>query len=180
VNEIELLKFIGKKKAKGQKKIYEQYSQTFFRIAIRYCSNKSDAEEVTLNAFLKIFDNIIDFEYKEEGSLNAWMKRILINEALMLIRKKKYFDDYIEIENIEIDSEVYPDSNLKAEDIFSLIRNLPTGYRVVFNMFVIEDYSHKEIADKLGISINTSKTQLCKARRSLQKIILLREEKYEF
>lgn len=133
-----------------------------------------------LSGFLKIFQNISSFRYEREGNLNAWMKRIMINEALMIIRKRKTYDLGGDLELLEIESNILPDQELEAEDIYRLIQNLPTGYRNVFNLYVIEGYTHKEIAEALNISINTSKSQLSKARACLQKIIKEGEVNYEF
>jgi RNA polymerase sigma-70 factor (ECF subfamily) len=180
VTELELLHYIEKNPRKGQKLLYDQYAKGFFRVCLRYCSQYPEAEEAVLSGFLKIFQNISCFLYVKEGNLNAWMKRIMVNEALMIVRKKKGLELDADLEQLEIVSSTSPDQELEAEDIYQVIQELPTGYRTVFNLYAIEGYTHKEIAEALNISINTSKSQLSKARNYLQKIILKREVNYEF
>jgi RNA polymerase sigma-70 factor (ECF subfamily) len=130
-----------------------------------------EAEDVLIMSFTKIL-NRID-QYKGDGSFEGWMKRIVVNESLTYLRKNKTM--YLEMDIAAADRE--PDfekmeNELHAEDLMKLIDTLPTGYRIVFNLYAIDGYSHKEIAEQLGISENTSKSQLSRARVVLQKSLL--------
>ena len=130
-----------------------------------------EAEDILVTAFVKVFDKIQQF--KSEGSFEGWIRRIVVNEALTFLRRNRSM--YLETELEQADRE--PDYNalsdhLEAEDLLKMIQELPTGYRIVFNLYAIDGYSHKEIADQLGISENTSKSQLSRARTFLQKLLL--------
>lgn len=129
-----------------------------------------EAEDVLVTAFTKIFDKIDQF--KAEGSFEGWIRRIMVNEALSSIRKNKtmYLETDLEAADRQPDYDQLSD-HLEAEDLVNLIQELPPGYRVVFNMYAIDGYSHKEIAEELGISENTSKSQLSRARVFLQKLL---------
>ena len=130
-----------------------------------------EAEDILVTAFVKIFDKIQQF--KSEGSFEGWIRRIVVNEALTFLRRNRSM--YLETDLEQADRE--PDYNalsdhLEAEDLLKMIQELPTGYRIVFNLYAIDGYSHKEIADQLGISENTSKSQLSRARTFLQKLLI--------
>ncbi|MBK7870163.1 MAG: RNA polymerase sigma factor [Saprospiraceae bacterium] len=156
--------------------LYDQYSPLLYGVCKRYVKTREDAEDVLVEAFFKILTNIHSF--KGEGSFEGWMRRITVNEALMFLRKQHNFNLTVEI-NPQIDSELDPVSpvdELAARDILNLLDGLPTGYRTVFNLYAVEGYKHREIAEMLGISINTSKSQLILAKKRLQE--LLEELKY--
>ena len=156
-----------------QKWLYNKYSRLFLGIARRYVIIHEDAEDVLLEAFFKIFKNIGQFS--GNGSFEGWMKRIVINESLMFIRKNHNFKLQVEISNVEIKTKISVQDELQAQDILKLLEKLPTGYRTVFNLYVIEGFKHREIAEKLGISINTSKSQLILAKKRLKDLILKQE-----
>lgn len=159
-----------------QKLLFDRYASVLLPVCMRYSNNRQEAEDILQEGFIKIFENLKRF--RKEGSLEAWMKKIVVNTALNYYRANlKHFhhqdvDDYAEIlpGSLNSQKQIYP------EDIMELIRQMPIGYRTVFNMFDIEGYSHKEIAKKLGITENTSKTQHCKARKLLQKWLADYEE----
>lgn len=157
-----------KGKRKGQNLLYQNFSNAMFRICLRYVSNETEAEEVLMNGFMKVFKNIKSFENRNQGSFPAWIKTIMVRESLDFLRRNKeiYFVDVDDTLQIESGTDTMQD--LLAEDLFALIQEMPLGYRTVFNLYVVEGFSHQEIADKLQISINTSKTQLRKARLFLQ------------
>lgn len=165
----ELIKRCKQKDPIAQELLYTKFANQLFRTAYRYLKNKADAEDVLIIALNKIFENIIHFIAKDEYSLEAWMKKIVINEALMNLRKNHNF------KLTESLTEHTPLINLpiteysNAEEIYALIGELPTGYRTVFNLNVIEGYSHKEIAETLDISEGTSRSQLYKAKEILKK-----------
>jgi RNA polymerase sigma-70 factor (ECF subfamily) len=156
---------------KAQKALYMAFSQKMYLHCYRYVKNRDDAEEIVTDGFVKLFENLQNFEYRDERSFEAWIKRIMINESLLFLRKKRQLI-FIQSEKVEeVQADVSIDMNLRAEDIYKLILALPTGYRTVFNMFVIEGYSHKEIASLLNTTESTSRSQLTKARAMLQVLI---------
>ena len=145
-------------------------------VCLRYSQNREEAEDILQEGFLKVFQNISTF--RKEGSLEGWIKRIMINHALNQFRKNRrnpFLADIEEINETEIldyDETTRSVEPVPEEILISLIQSLPQGYRVVFNLYVMEENSHKEIAEALNISENTSKTQLMKARRLLRKKLL--------
>ena len=156
--------------AKVQKQLYEMYAPLFMSIAMRYMKNIESAEDVMVMGFFKIFNNIN--KYKGAGSFEGWMKRILVNEALMQIRKRNNL--YMTLELSEVDKksdEVSIVDDMAYEDLLALLDELPPGYRTIFNMYVIEGYKHREIAELLKISINTSKSQLILAKKRMRELI---------
>ncbi|AFM04901.1 RNA polymerase sigma factor, sigma-70 family [Bernardetia litoralis DSM 6794] len=167
LSESELIEACKKGSSKAQKQLYEQHSSKMFGVALRYVGNHHEAEDVLVTAFMKVFEHLDSF--KSEGSFEGWIRRIVSNEALGLIRKrKKVFME--EIENADYKGKNNPASTtLETNDLLALVKQLPDGYRTVFNMYAIEGFSHKEIAEKMGISENTSKSQLSRARALLKK-----------
>ncbi len=166
------------KDPEAQRDLYERYSAIMFTVCSRYVKDVSEAEDVLLTGFLKIFNRIGQF--KGDGSFEGWIRRIMVNESLTYIRRNKSM--YLEVDIDKADREPdYQklDNNLEAEDLMRMIARLPDGYRTVFNLYAIEGYSHKEIADNLGISENTSKSQLSRARKLLQKYLVESEEYYD-
>ncbi|MBC8153361.1 MAG: RNA polymerase sigma factor [Bacteroidetes bacterium] len=154
----------------AQKRLFDQYANRLFRVSVRYVRHEPDAEEVLMNAFLKAFRAIGDFTYRDEAGLEAWLRRIVINEALQKLRANQSLPLFKtdELTDFQPDPEPLPDTGLDAERIYALICDLPPGYRTVFNLYAIEGYTHREIAAQLRISENTSKSQLSKARALLQ------------
>jgi len=174
-----------KGKASAQEKIYDLYSGAMLGICARYCRNISDAEDVLQEGFLKAFMNISKSHFETVPSFSAWLKRIMINTALNHIRAQKknlFIDEWNDnIESTELSYEDSANSNIgiSQKEILNMIQTLPDGYRTIFNLFVFEKYSHQDIAITLGISVNTSKTQLFKARKILQKKIKEQQPKEE-
>lgn len=171
VSEFEIIKGCKAGKHKSQRCLYERYSKKMLGVCLRYCHSKEDAEDVLQEGFIKVFSNIDTF--KEEGSFEGWIRRIMINTALNNYQSnlKRYYQADIS-EELEIVAD-NPDAfaRLSATELLTLVQSMPLGYRMVFNMFAIEGYSHKEIGDMLDISENTSKSQLSRARVYLQKKI---------
>lgn len=153
---------------KAEKALYKAFAQKMFMHAYRYLKNKSDAEEVLTDAFLKVFANLRTLEYRDEKSLEAWIRKIVINEALMFLRKRKRLCYVDESALMDMESDLTIDNELAAEEVYQLILSLPDGYRTVFNLHAIEGYSHKEIALQLEITESTSRSQLTKARAMLK------------
>ena len=144
-------------------------------MAMRYTSRYEEAEDVMIHAFYKIFDKIDS--YKGAGSFEGWMKRILVNESLMHIRKRNNLHLAVEISDVDSAETHNVVDDLQYQDLLQLLEQLPVGYRTVFNLYVIEGYKHREIAELLHISINTSKSQLILAKKRLRNMIARLESK---
>lgn len=138
-------------------------------VLMRYLKSKEDREDVLIEAFFKVFSNLDRF--RGEGSFEGWIRRIVVNEALMFLRKQHNFNMTLEITDFDQPVKMNVVENLAAQDILKLMNELPTGYRTVFNLYVVEGYKHREIAELLGVSINTSKSQLILAKKRMQDIL---------
>jgi RNA polymerase sigma-70 factor (ECF subfamily) len=167
----------GKRKAYSQ--LFQQYAPVMLGVCMRYCKNRIDAEDVMQDGFIKVFGQI--HKFRREGSFEGWIKRIMINAAIDNYQsnlKHAFHEDVDEItqsddfaENVDGDDDLPDEMNIPHKKLMEMIQELPDGYRVVFNLYAIENFNHKEIATLLGISENTSKTQLLKARKTLRKKI---------
>lgn len=135
----------------------------------RYLKRLEDREDVLVEAFFKVLTNIEQF--KGNGSFEGWIRRIVINEALMFLRKKHNFNMTVEIDDVDVPWHSNVQAELEARDILDLLDQLPTGYRTIFNLYVLEGYKHREIAELLDISINTSKSQLILAKKRMQEML---------
>lgn len=154
----------------AQSALYKQYGKSLLILCLRYVSNEEDAKELLTDSFIAAFNNFSKFEYKGEGSVQAWLKRIAINQCLMHLRKNKMrFEEIKDTHDEQQSSNENVMEQMSAREILLLIHNLPPGYRAVFNLYVFEELPHKEIAELLQISESTSKSQLYKARQLLQK-----------
>lgn len=145
-------------------------------VCLRYTKDVEEAQDVLQIGFVKVFEKLHLFN--NEGSLEGWIRKVLVNTALDQIRKNKKFDDNVDLSKVDYSMATENENvldQLSANDLLKIIQAMPTGFRTVFNLYAIEGYSHQEIADQLNISINTSKSQYSRARVYLQKIIL--EEK---
>jgi RNA polymerase sigma-70 factor (ECF subfamily) len=157
--------------------LYKKYAPRFLSVCIRYCGNVEDAEDVLHDGFIKILKNITKYKDVNGGSFEGWMKRIIINTALNHLRDHAKEKRFLDIEPLSEkisepeESETYFDNlagKIKQEKVMEMVCGLPPGYRAVFNLYVFESYSHREIAGLLGCSENTSKSQLSKARGMLR------------
>ena len=176
--EESLISGCRKKHRQAQRDVYNWLAPKMLAICRRYIKDVNEAESVMITGFMKVLDKIEQFS--GEGSFEGWVRRIMVNESLLYIRKNKgmYIEVDIEYADTEPNYELASE-NLEADDLLNLINGLPIGYRTVFNMFAIEGYSHKEIAESLAISENTSKSQLSRARKMLQKQIIEKEAMWE-
>ena len=151
--------------------MYDKYAENMMLLCYRYIPNKEDAKEVLLDAFYNFFKNIKGFTYQGDGSTRAWLKKIVMNQCLMHLRKKKM--EFVTDPDGRVTEDISFNNNiiegLSVKEIVALIHGLPDGYRTIFNLYVFDGKGHKEIADLLGISENTSKSQLHKAKALLQK-----------
>lgn len=170
MEEWQLIEGCKREDRKSQQLVYERYGHVMYGICLRYSSDAESAQDLLHDGFIKVFANIISFEGK--GSFEGWMKRIFINLALENIRKdknKKMFSEDIENISDDIPDPIDEDaSNLTELELMNMIQELPPGYRSVFNLYAIEDYSHKEISEMLGIAEGTSRSQYIRARLLLQ------------
>ncbi len=157
--------------AKAQRMLFERYSAKMLGVAIRYIKDKERAEDVLQDAFIKVFKNLKKF--KHDGSLEGWIRRIVVNTALDQLRKNKKRQSNVELDDsfFELASDSFTEERLQAESLLNIVQQLPEGYRTVFNLFAIEGYSHKEIAKKLNISENTSKSQYSRAKSVLRDVL---------
>lgn len=153
----------------AMRQLYDQYSGYVMAVGLRYIPKREELKDVLQDSFIKVFSSIGKFEYKSDGSLKSWISRIVVNECLDFLRKSKRFTFTDDIPD-EIEEE--PDINtISDETLMHLIGQLPGGYRSVLNMYVFENMSHKEIAQQLGISSNTSASQYYHAKKMLAKMI---------
>jgi len=173
VTEQELIRKCQRFDRRAQKVVYDRFAPVMLGVCRRYVKDLMDAENVLSEGFYKAFTKIGQFKFK--GSFEGWLRRIMVNEALAHLRKRHDFNVALEASKIQLSGPLTPENELAAKSILELLELLPTGYRTIFNMYAIEGYKHREIAEELGISINTSKSQLIKARKRLQ--VLLNEEK---
>ena len=152
---------------KAQRRVYERYSARMLSLCGRYLPDEFEAEEALIEGFMKVFDRIGQF--KLEGSFEGWIRRIMVNESLMYLRSKKAAGWQTAYDDVEYEVEpVAASTDLEVDELHRLVQQLPTGYRTVFNLYAIEGYNHAEIAESLGISESTSKSQLHRARGLLQ------------
>ncbi len=155
---------------KAQKMLYDLHARKTMGVCLRYCKNQDEAKDLLQDGFIKVFEKIST--YRGEGSLEAWIKKIVITTALEEIRRKKIDFMRLPDENVEEDEPIATDSKLQTQDLLRIIQQLPEGFRVVFNLFAIEGFSHNEIAEKLNITEGTSKSQYARARAYIQRLLV--------
>jgi RNA polymerase sigma factor (sigma-70 family) len=171
LTEKELISGCIKRDVKCQRMLFDKYAGRLMTICRRYSCDKQEGEDMLQEAFIRVF-SYID-QYKFQGSLEGWLRRITANAALKILQNKKiHFSEIREEQQIvhAIDTDAL--SNLSEDELLELISNLPDGYRVVFNLYVMEGYSHDEIAQMLNIKPATSRSQLHKARAMLKEQII--------
>ncbi len=161
----ELIKKCIQKDTKAQEQLYRLYANTLFSVSLKYARNYTEAEDILQDGFITIFDKLNQFKHK--GSFEGWLKRIVINTALQRYRKQKVFN-IVNEEQIE-EHEVFVDEDdISLQFLLKIVQELPDRYRLVFNMYALDGYSHKEIASMLEISEGTSKSNLARARMILK------------
>jgi len=156
---------------RSQHELYELFAPKMLSVCRQYIMRREVAEEVMLGGFLKVFTHLNS--YKNEGSFEGWIRRIMVNESISQLRKDKklLFNEDVEVENTK-NHVTYIETELEVNEIQKLIDALPEGYKTVFVLYAVEGYKHSEIAELLQVSESTSKTQLFKARKMLQKIFI--------
>lgn len=165
--ESQLIAALKRGESRAHKVVYERFAGKMLAVCARYCANRSDAEEVMLDGFMRVFEKIDQF--REDGSFEGWIRRIMVTESLMFLRKTKQWRQEIPIDDTTVEPNYdWADTAVNENDLLRIVNQLPDGYRTIFNLYAIEGYSHAEIAEMLGISEGTSKSQLSRARMILQ------------
>lgn len=177
-----LIKGVKKRKRSCQKELFERYAPVMRAICLRYIKDYDEAEDILQEGFIKLFTRIN--QYSEKGSFEGWMKRVFVNTSINYLKKRKNILFHYDINDLPSDGVNYnfsdnsashsqdaeiEDNDFSEDEIMTIIAKLPDGYKLVFNLFAIEHMSHKEISEALNISISTSKSQLFRARKTIQK-----------
>ena len=173
MTEDELIRGCLKEEPSCQKEIFNRFAGRMLGVCNRYARNSADAEDILQDAFIKVFNKI--YQFKSEGSFEGWIRRIVVNTALKKYSLRRYEKEVAGYEITDRDESIMEPSaygHLTEKDLLVLVNNLPDGYRLIFNLYVIEGYQHDEIAAMLNIQPGTSRSQLVKARNMLQKQIL--------
>lgn len=172
-NEADLIKGCIAGERRMQEHLYQRFSPKMYAVCLRYASKAEDAQDILQDGFVKVFKNL--HMYRGEGSFEGWIRRIFVNTAIEHYRRQVNLYPVTEgHENALEAKEVTAMDSLSMKDLMSIIQELSPGYKTVFNLYVIEGYSHKEIAEMIGISEGTSKSQLARAKGILQNIIRTR------
>ena len=174
LSESQLVVALQRGEARAQKIVYERFATKMMAVCIRYVANQADAEDVLIESFMRVFERIGQF--RNEGSFEGWVRRIMVTESLMFLRRHKSLRQEIPLDDAREEPDYqWADEQLQADDLLGLVAQLPDGYRTIFNLYAIEGYSHSEIANLTGISEGTSKSQLSRARALLQQKIRMFE-----
>ncbi|HNW73452.1 MAG: sigma-70 family RNA polymerase sigma factor [Bacteroidales bacterium] len=161
-----------KKNASSELALYKRFSPKMYGICLRYAGNVMEADEILQVGFIRVFNNLHRFRF--EGALEGWIKKIIVNAAISYLTTTHKLQKEVELKDFYMEATIQEDalSNLSEKDLLKIIQSIAPGHRTVFNLYFIEGYEHKEIAQMLGISINTSKTQLLRARHSIMRKII--------
>jgi len=154
---------------KAQQVLYDKYSRLLLGVCLRYASDKAEAEDILQESFLKIFLNIKDFT--GTGSFIGWLRKVAVNTSITHYHKNLKYRYHVEIEeyvSVETGEASFEEDFFTSEELYTVLNELPTGYRMVFNLYAVEGYKHKEIAKKLEIDVNTSKSQYSRAKKQIQ------------
>jgi RNA polymerase sigma-70 factor (ECF subfamily) len=169
VDDLQIIEGCAKHNRKAQQMLYDKYSRLLLGICIRYAGDKAEAEDILQDSFLKIFFSIKDFS--GTGSFAGWMRKVAVNTAITHYHKNLKHRYHIEIEeyvSVETGTSSFEESLFTSEELHIVLNELPAGYRMVFNLYAVEGYKHKEIAEMLGIDTNTSKSQYSRAKAALR------------
>lgn len=156
----------------AQKQFFDHFKGRMFPVCLRYSNSREDAEDALLEGFVKVFRDL--HQYSGQGSLEGWVRKVIVNTALQLLRRQKR-----DLLTVDMDDRDFPDTDVEpffgdeppARNLLKILQQLPPGFRTVFNLHVIEGYSHPEIAEILGISVGTSKSQLLRAKAHFRKLL---------
>ncbi|MCB0543635.1 MAG: sigma-70 family RNA polymerase sigma factor [Saprospiraceae bacterium] len=172
LSDQELVSGVLRGSPKHQTALYRQFSVPMFRVLLRFARDKAEAEDMLQDGFIRVYRDM--GQYRGDGALGGWIRRIMVNTALSHLRRQRDFirdtADFSPFENRFRTEEDFA-SNMDAQTLLKYLQKLPPGYRAVFNLYAVEGFSHEEIAEQLGISIGTSKSQLFKAREYLKKML---------
>lgn len=172
IDEVKLICKVKEGDPGAMRMLYDSFVGYLMGVCTRYVPEPDDAKDILQDSFVKIFGAISSFEWRGDGALRAWMTRIVVNEALGFLRAKSRFTPLEYDESIPDEPDEEPEvDDISAEEIHGMIQELPDGYRTVFNLFVLEGKSHKEIASMLGIAADSSASQLSRAKKILAKKI---------
>ncbi len=177
LNDSELIAGCCRGDRASQKALYDLYCRKMLSVSLRYSKSMSEAEDITQEGFVKVFNNIKDF--RQDSKLETWITRIMVNTALNARRKKMYLYPMVDIGEINLPEEEISISGIHFTQLIEMIQSLPQGCQIVFNLFAIDGYSHKEIGEMLGISEGTSKSQFARAKSLLQSKLLKESSYYE-
>ncbi|MCB0662222.1 MAG: RNA polymerase sigma factor [Saprospiraceae bacterium] len=171
MTDLELIKACKKGDTSAQEALYHRFKAKLFGVCLRYAESYQEAEDFLQDGFIQIYKDL--YQYQPFGSLEGWLRRVVVNVALQHIRKKKKWQKAGDLSNMEYKMESGHDiiADLSAKNLVKMVQGLPDGYRAVFNLYVIEGYSHQEIGELLGISSGTSKSQLSRAKAFLRDLL---------
>ena len=175
LNENELIEGCRKGNRASQKALYDHYCRKMLVVCLRYSKTTAEAEDILQEGFVKVFNALKDF--RQESKLETWITRIMVNTALNVQRRKLYLYPMVDVEELNLPDTEVSVSGIHFNQLLEMIQTLPHGCQIVFNLFAIEGFSHKEIAERLGISEGTSKSQFARAK-SLMQAKLLEESTY--
>jgi len=172
MTEESLIKKCASGNSLAQKTFYEKFAGKMMGVCLRYAKDYEEAQDIMQDAFIKIFGKLADYEKK--GSLDGWIRRIVVNTALDSYRKNKKHQQNVGVDTVDylLENKTFIIEELNANDLLAVIKTIPAGYQMAFNLFAIEGYSHKEIAEKLNITESTSKSQYSRARKLLREILV--------
>ena len=167
--ETELISQILDGYKSAERLLYDRYKSKWYMLALRYSRTKDEANDIMQEGLIEVFKDLHQYDARK-SKFTTWSSRIMVHAALRYLKKTQWQNTFSDIANKDYDQSVKEDvySKLAAEELTYMIQQLPTGYKIVFNMYVIEGYSHQEIADHLGIAVGTSKSQLSKAKKMLR------------
>ena len=159
-------------KVSAQKTFYEKFARKMMGVCLRYAASYEEAQDVLQDGFIKVFNNLD--RYQNKGSLEGWVRRIMVNTSLDAYRKNKKHQQDVSMDDVSylVEDKGYIIENIQADDLLKLVQSIPEGYRVVFNLYAIEGYSHKEIAERLGVTESTSKSQYSRAKKLLRQMLI--------
>jgi RNA polymerase sigma factor (sigma-70 family) len=170
--EQELIERCLRNDSAAQESLYRRYASKMYGLCLRYVRRKEEANDILQDAFIRIFRNLGN--YRGEGSFEGWIRRIIVNTAINYYKSNVRYNNDISIDDVHVNGNIDNDaiSRISTDELLKVIQQLPHGFRMVFNLFVIEGYDHKEIAEMMGVSESTSKSQLHRAKAALQKKLM--------
>jgi len=165
----QLIKLCARRDRKAQQELYDKYSGLLLGVCLRYAADRAEAEDILQDSFLKIFFNIED--YTGSGSFTGWLRKVTVNTAITNYHKNLKYRYHVDIEefvSMETGTTSFEEDFFNSEELIRVLNELPAGFRMVFNLYAVEGYKHKEIGEMLGIDVNTSKSQYSRAKAALR------------